>query len=239
MAGPDSQRYLLIKHSEGWNVDRCALWMERSGTAVDWCYPASGEAFPDPADYSGVIIFGAASSANDCKELEWVRRELAFIELCLKHETPFFGICLGAQMLARVMGSKIYPHSQGLREVGFCDVLPTEQAGDFMSKPLKVMQWHTEGLELPAGTTRLAYSESFPNQAFSVSERVVGVQFHPEVNLDVLRLWHERNRQSASGVLDDATRAAHVADAIACEPAITQWLDGFLGNWTRSTASAA
>ena len=57
---PAADRYLLVKHSEGWNVDRCTRWMDAHGVSVDWCYPASGQPFPDPAPYAGVIVFGGA-----------------------------------------------------------------------------------------------------------------------------------------------------------------------------------
>lgn len=239
MSQSANNRFLLIKHSEGWNVDRCCLWMDRTNTPYDWCYPAAGQAFPLAQDYAGVIVFGGALSANDCGEYPWMRDELAFVESCLKSNTPFFGICLGAQVLARVLGSKVTAHQNNLKEIGFCEVLPTEQGGGFLDKPLKFMQWHSEGFELPVGATHLAYNEVFPNQAYQVGDNTFGVQFHPEVNLDVLRIWHERNKTRATGVLDDATREIHVADAIACEQSITNWLDQFLSGWAKSASKAA
>jgi len=232
MAPVNKSRFLLVKHSEGWNVDRCCRWMEKTGNSYDWCYPASGQSFPAAGQYDGVIVFGGSGSANDCQEHAWVRDELTFIESCLKIETPFFGICLGAQMLARVLGATVSKHPQDFNEIGFCEVRPTAAGTDFLERPLKFMQWHREGFELPSGATRLAYSELFSNQAYSVGEHVVGVQFHPEVNLDVLRIWHERNKTRPTGVLDEATRELHVADALECENSITAWLDSFLTDWT-------
>lgn len=239
MAQENTKRYLLVKHSEGWNVDRCCLWMEKNGHQYDWCYPASGQPFPSAELYDGVIIFGGAPSANDCQELDWVLPELKFIESCLHHDTAFFGICLGAQMLARVLGSPIAAHPENFKEIGFCEVKPTIAGSGFLHQPLKFMQWHKEGFELPQGAKLLASSDLFANQAFSIGERVVGVQFHPEVNLDVLRIWHERNKKRPTGVLDDATRAVHIADALACEQSITHWLDGFLTGWTQLAVKAA
>ncbi len=239
MSQSNISKFLLVKHSEGWNVDRCCRWMEKTNTQFDWCYPASGQDFPAPEQYDGIIVFGGANSANDCQEHDWVREELGFIESCLKTETPFFGICLGAQMLARVMGASVAARDDEGKEVGFCEVTPTAAGQDFLPQPLKFMQWHSEGMELPSGATHLAYNELFSNQAYRVGHNVVGVQFHPEVNLDVLRIWHERNKTRATGVLDDATRAQHIADAIECEDRVTAWLDGFLTDWTRRAVKAA
>lgn len=229
----------MVKHSEGWNVDRCANWMEKTGTAYDWCYPANGQSFPDAREYTGVIVFGGAPSANDTDENPWVTDELAFIEQCMKYDKPFFGICLGAQMLARVMGSEVYSHPDGLAEIGFCEVKPTPAGQHFLTEPMKFMQWHREAFDLPSGAVHLAYSDLFPNQAFSVGEHVVGVQFHPEVNLEVLGIWHERNKTRPTGVLNDEERAQHRKDGEQWEHAVTAWLDTFLNDWTGRAAKAA
>ena len=235
----DAERYLFVKHSEGWNVDRCTGWMAAHGVTVDWCYPASGQPLPDPARYAGVVVFGGAGSANDCGDCVWVRDELRFIERCLNASVRYFGICLGAQMPARVPGARVAPHPEGLVEIGFHRVEPTPASAGFLDAPLHVMQWHSEGFELPSGTTRIATATSFPNQGFRLDERTFGVQFHPEVNPESLAIWHARNRERRPEQLSDAERAAMMADAHRHAPAIDAWLDAFLGGWTRSDARAA
>ena len=225
-------RYLFIKHSPNWNVDRCTRWMQANGKTVDWCYPADEDPFPDPAAYAGIVIFGGANSANDCAEHDWVRRELHFIEECLEKDAAYFGICLGAQMLARVLGASVRPHKQQVKEVGFCRVDPVDSDTSFLESPLTVMQWHSEGFDLPAGTRRIATSEHFPNQAYALNERVLGAQFHPEVNSDVLAIWHERNKTHGKTVLTDEERKIMMADAHRHDETITCWLDGFMHRWT-------
>jgi len=236
---PGTDRYLFVKHSEGWNVDRCTRWMEAQGLPVDWCYPVSGQTFPDPARYAGVVVFGGASSANDCGDFAWVRAELDFIECCLRADVPYVGICLGAQMLARVLGATVAPHPENLAEIGFHRVEPTPASADFLDAPLTVMQWHSEGFDLPTDAVCLATAEGFPNQAFRVGERTIGVQFHPEVNAESLAIWQARNRARKPGQLSDADRARMMADAVRHAPAVDAWLDGFLGRWTRRDARVA
>jgi len=231
--------YLFVKHSENWNIDRCTCWMSSSGLGVDWCYPVSGDAFPDPSQYKGIVVFGGANSANDCSEHDWVKRELTFIEQCLAQDVPFFGICLGAQMLARVLGATVRPHGSACREVGFHEVLPTEEGQDFLKKPLTVMQWHSEGFDLPSGSRRIATGNDFPNQGFALSDTTLGVQFHPEVNPEVLAIWHERNKQRETGRLTEAERTVMMKDAHAYDADITAWLDGFLTKWTARTSRSA
>ena len=245
MPSVDATRYLFVKHSEGWNVDRCTRWMAAHGVPLDWCYPASGQPFPDPAGYDGIVVFGGAGSANDCGEHAWVRDELRFIERALAARVPYFGICLGAQMLARVLGASVAPDPRGRVEIGFHRVDPvagavTGASGEpLLDAPLTVMQWHTEGFDLPPGTVRLATSEAFPNQAFRLDERTLGVQFHPEVNPESLAIWHARNRERRPGQLSDADRALMLADAHRHAASIDAWLDGFLGGWTGRRARAA
>lgn len=230
-----SKRYLFVKHSENWNVDRCTRWMEEKQFTVDWCYPANDQAFPDAQHYAGVVVFGGANSANDCGCHDWVRRELVFVEQCLKLETPYFGICLGAQMLARVLGAKVRPHDKEIKEVGFCRVDPEPEHSSFLTEPLTVMQWHSEGFDLPPGTQRIATGEEFPNQAYSLSDKILGVQFHPEVNAEVLAIWQERNRLRKPGQLSDDDRARMMSDAHTHDSSVTRWLDGFLTQWTSSS----
>ena len=227
-----SERYLLIKHSEGWNVDRCCAWMDKNSKAYDWFYPIHGEPFPDPRNYYGVIVFGGAPSANDDTEHPWVISELTFIQQCLECRVGFFGICLGAQMLARALGATISTHPDGATEIGQCRIEPTEEGASFLTEPMTVMQWHREGFELPEGCVNLARSDLFEYQAFRVNELVYGVQFHPEVNPASLAVWQERNRQKSPDQFTDAERAATMAETTANDATVTAWLDRFLSQWT-------
>jgi len=224
--------YLFVKHTEGWNVDRCTRWMQAVGLPVEFFYPLSGLPFPEPARYAGVVVFGGRWSANDAHAEDWVLPEQRFIERCLHSATPYFGVCLGAQMLAHVCGARVSARDDGAAEVGFHRVLPGPHGRHFLPAPMTVMQWHTEGFELPSGARLTATGELFPNQAFELSERVVGVQFHPEVNPDVLTIWQARHRARKPHDLSDAQRAQHMVDAVRHDAAITGWVDGFLSGWT-------
>lgn len=225
------ERFLLLKHSRGWDCDRVSQWMREHDMACDWCYPADGDSLPDVRQYHGVISFGGAASANDCTTLPWVKDEIRYIEQCLKHEVRFFGICLGAQMLARVLGANVAPQQPDVREVGFHRIDPTEDSAGFLQKSMMMMQWHSEGFELPAGARCSATGDAYPNQAFHLSEHVFGVQFHPEVNPQALAVWHERNKTRPKGVLSEEERHHMMRDAKQHDEAISGWLDGVLQRW--------
>lgn len=226
-----SRKILLIKHSTGWNVDRVCLWMQANNKPYQWCYPAQGDAFPEPETVSAVVSFGGAVSANDGNTLDWVHSEHLFIEQVLKRHIPFIGICLGGQILARILGSSVAAHPAQAKEVGFHDIFPTEHSGAFLTKPLTVMQWHAEGFEVPENCVRIARGDVFPNQGFRYGDNVYGLQFHPEVNPAALAIWQQRNRRKSPNQLSDETRLQHMREAIAHDGEISAWVDQFLSQW--------
>lgn len=225
-----TRKLLLIKHSKGWDVDRVNRWAERRGHIIERCFPADGDPFPDAKDFDGVVVFGGAMSANDCGVQPWIKPELAFIEQCLSSKTKFFGICLGAQLLARTLGAKISPLPCGATEVGFYPLEPVDNSG-FLETGDNMFQWHSEGFELPPGATALARSKAFPQQAYSLPDGHYGVQFHPEVNPDVLKLWHKRIPADKYQWLTEEVRQQHIQLCEEYDQRITTWLDAFLDNW--------
>lgn len=227
---PTARKLLLIKHSKGWDVDRVNRWAERREHQVERCFPADGDTLPDPANFDGVVVFGGAMSANDCGVQPWIKPELTFIEQCLTGDTKFFGICLGAQLLARTLGAKISAKPCGATEVGFYPLSPVAES-DFLKDGDCMFQWHSEGFDLPAGATALARSEAFPNQAYSLPAGHYGVQFHPEVNPDVLALWQARIPADKYPWLTDEVRQHHMQLCNDNDARITEWLEAFLDDW--------
>lgn len=227
---PAPRSVLLIKHSKGWDVDRVNRWAEKRGHNITRCYPADGEALPDVTRFDGVVIFGGAMSANDCKERPWMRSELNFIENCLQAHVKFFGICLGAQLLARILGAKVCQPQCCTKEIGFYPLKP-ESDSNFIAPGDTMFQWHSEGFELPPGATHLASSEAFPNQAFCIDGGHYGVQFHPEVNPDSLKCWHARIPADKYPWLTEELRQHHMNLCENSDQRITKWIDSFLDQW--------
>ena len=173
-------------------------------------------------------------SAND-DHLPAIRAELDWLPRLIEQGTPFFGICLGAQILARCLGAKVERHPEGMMEIGYYPITPTPRANGLFKKPMHVYHWHNEGFELPAGSELLVTGETYPNQAFRYGKSAYGVQFHPEIQEPIMRHW----LAGASHMLvEPGAQAAerHLDGHAAYGPAMHRWLDDFIDIWLADSA---
>ncbi len=116
---------LLILHQEHSSPGRVGQTLAKLGYPLDIRRPRFGDPLPETMDeHAGAVIFGGPQSANDNEE--FVRREIDWIGVPLRDNKPYLGICLGAQMMARHLGSRVYPHPQGHAEVGYYPIRPTD-----------------------------------------------------------------------------------------------------------------
>ncbi len=128
--------------------------------------------------------------AND--ECEWMKREIDWLDVPLAEEKPFLGICLGAQMLARALGARVFTYEDKRSEIGYVPIEPNAAADRLCAEPFprSVYQWHTDGFDLPKGAELLATgAKDFPNQAYRYGQKAVGLQFHPEVTYHMMCRW--------------------------------------------------
>jgi GMP synthase (glutamine-hydrolysing) len=144
----------------------------------------------DPDDL--LIVLGGPISASDDNSYPFLVDELRLIEDSLRREVPVLGICLGAQLLARALGARVYAGSA--KEIGFAPVTLTAEGrasclGILERDVCPVLHWHGDTFDLPAGAKRLAHTDVTPNQAFSVGDRVLGLQFHVEADLLRFERW--------------------------------------------------
>jgi len=230
----DRKPVLAIVHQAHSTCGRVGLLLRARGHAVDRRVPMIGEPLPETlSEHAGVVVFGGPMSAND-DHLEGVRVELALIERALADRVPVLGICLGAQMLARVAGARVTAHPAERVQIGYYPLWPTSaghRTGLFDgTTPDGVYHWHKEGFDLPSGASLLARGPDFPNQAFALPDRALGIQFHPEVTHEMMERWLARAAHmlvlpGAQGIEDHrAGRRRHDA-------AVQRWVTGFLDNW--------
>lgn len=201
----------------------------RRGYELDIRRPPLGDPLPATLEgHAGAVIFGGPMSAND--EDEFIRREIDWISVPLKEEAPFLGICLGAQMLVRQLGGSVAPHPEGIAEVGYYPLKPTEEGRRLIDWPDMVYQWHREGGDVPPSGRLLATGETFANQAFAVGPSAYGIQFHAELTLAMMHRWTVRGarRMELPGT---QPRRAHFEGRDVYDAAVRLWLERFLDLW--------
>jgi GMP synthase (glutamine-hydrolysing) len=152
-----------------------------------------GDALPNWREFDAIVAMGGPMSATDDGSLHWLAAEKRLIGEAVRAGTPFWGVCLGVQLLAASLGARVYPGPRP--EVGLLPVVRTDDARSdavFGEAPAEfvTLQWHGDTFDLPEGAVRLASSPAYENQAFRVG-RAYGVQFHLEVSPEMAREWAE------------------------------------------------
>ncbi|HEX3433401.1 MAG TPA: type 1 glutamine amidotransferase [Solirubrobacteraceae bacterium] len=146
---------------------------------------------PDWRAYAGIVAMGGAMSVNDEVGHPWLIAEKRLVSEAVGAGTPYWGVCLGAQLLAAALGARV---SRGERaELGVLPVELTDAASQdpvFAGAPasFQTLQWHGETYELPPGAVQLARSLDYEQQAF-VSGRAYALQFHLEVDSALAAQW--------------------------------------------------
>ncbi len=153
------------------------------------------EGEPLPADGRGfdvVVAMGGPMSVNDEAEHPWLRDEKALIEDAVRAGIPFWGACLGVQLLAAALGADVYagPSPEvGLLPVRLTDAAIRDPVFAGLPRTLPTLQWHGDTFSLPDGAVLLASSDAYANQAFRWGRAAYGVQFHVEVSDEMAREW--------------------------------------------------
>jgi GMP synthase-like glutamine amidotransferase len=152
-----------------------------------------GEPLPDWREFDVIVAMGGPMSANDDADLPWLTGEKRLIADAVRAGTPYWGVCLGVQLLAASLGARVYPGPAP--EVGLLPVTLTSEGHDDpvfggVSEELVTLQWHGDTFDLPDGAVRLARSPAYENQAFRY-DHAYGVQFHLEISPAMAREWAE------------------------------------------------
>jgi GMP synthase (glutamine-hydrolysing) len=154
--------------------------------------PDLGDALPDVRDFAAVIAMGGPMSVNDDADLPWLTAEKHLVRAATTADLPYFGTCLGAQLLAAALGARVYRGPQpeyGMHPVTVAPAATDDPTFAGLADQIDVFQWHGETFDLPTGAVRLAGTPDYPNQAFRIGRLAYGLQFHLEVTPQLLATW--------------------------------------------------
>ena len=183
----------VVRHDPSDHLGWIASALDSVG--LSWHY-WNDEAVPE-----ALLVLGGSGSANDLA----LHSELGLIQGALSRGTPILGVCLGAQLTAKALGSNVYANED--KEIGWAPVQFTEDARDDalfagLNQRETVFHWHADTFDLPKGAVRLASSEKCINQAFRHGNNVYGLQFHLEATPDIIDRWQQEDRACATPELN-------------------------------------
>lgn len=194
------------------------------------------ENLPGLDDFDWLVVMGGSMSVNDEGRYRWLAPEKIFIENAVNSGKKVLGVCLGAQLVANVLGAKVRKNEE--KELGW---FPVRLTSEGMKEPvchkipfsMDVFHWHGETFELPKGAVHLAESEGSINQAFRYGENTLAWQFHPEVTFEMVEAFVAEGSEE----LRDGWYIQRADEILACrektarmEPVLYQWLDNFIIN---------
>lgn len=152
---------------------------------------------PDLENIDWLIIMGGPMGVYDEDKYTWIIKEKQFIKQAIEAGKIVIGICLGAQLIAEILGAKVYANQ--FKEIGWYPIEFNREAEKNIlfagvSSSSTVFHWHGDTFDLPEKAVHLAYSEVCKNQAFLFKKKVLGLQFHLEMNEAALKLMLQKGK---------------------------------------------
>ena len=200
-------RTLILQHEAATPPGLMTTWLHEQSARVETLRIDEDERPADARDYDLIVSLGSEFAAFD-DSVPFVTREVQLFEQARESDVPILGLCFGGQMLARVLGAKLYRSQQP--EIGWLSVKTNDP--DLVSAG-PWFQWHFDTFTAPPGARVVAETDVGP-QAF-IAGRSMGLQFHPEVTPQIMEEWvrvypHELEAEGVdpAGLLEETRRRA-------------------------------
>ncbi|NOX24825.1 MAG: type 1 glutamine amidotransferase [Deltaproteobacteria bacterium] len=198
-----------LQHVPFEDLGSIAAWADAKKAKITHTRLFRDERLPACADFDWLIVMGGPMNIHEENRYPWLKREKEFIGKAIKLGKTVLGICLGAQLIADVLGAEVY--ANGEKEIGWFPIKPAHDLQDRLLKiilgpELEAMHWHGDTFSIPDQAVRLASSEVCKNQGFIYKNRVIALQFHLETTAASLK-------RLISNCQNELTQAPHIQNA--------------------------
>lgn len=217
MTAPRPLRIHVFQHAAFEGLGSMEPWLRARGHTLSFTHFHAGQVPPESgpaADW--LIVMGGPMGVHDEADLPWLKAEKRAIRAALDRGAAVLGICLGAQLIADVLGAAVTRNAY--KEIGWHPVELSPEAkstwlGEAFPPAFAPFHWHGDTFAIPAGAVPLGSSPACRNQGFLWKDRALALQFHPEITPDSLAALAAECADELSIVGTD--RGRYVQDAAA------------------------
>lgn len=224
---------VALRHIAFEDLDGVAPLLHAAGYEIHYVDTptATGSEFKHARDADLLIVLGGPIGVYQTEEFPFLQQVIDLTQGRLLHQQPTLGICLGAQIMARALGAKVYAGEAG-KEIGWSNLKLTREGQHSVLAAIgenePVLHWHGDTFDLPEGAVRLASSALYQNQAFAYGQHGLALQFHIEVTAAGLERWYVGHVGELNNVSIPALRkqgqvySQHLLPRL--EKVLNQWL---------------
>lgn len=217
------KRILIIQHEDDAPPGTTLEWACLRNYNVEYWHPAQDINPPVESKFDLVVICGGSMDTFEEEKHPWLISEKKFLRNLIKRNIKIFGLCLGSQLLAEVLGGSVYKHKGW--EIGFVPVTTRQGTS------LEVFHWHQYTFDLPPGADLIVQGDYCRNQAFKYGSNIIGTQFHPESTPKWIEECSECIRDSHQGVVQNKEQ---MLSAIHLQKNLQDWYFSQLDELVRS-----
>jgi len=210
-------KFHVLQHAAYEGPGEIGKWAQKRGHPMSVSHLYNGDALPSLRDFDALVVMGGEMNIYQDRDWPWLKAERAFVTAALEAGKPIAGICLGAQLIADALGSRVTQNA--VYEIGWLPVRWTSEAATAfpgVKESSTVLHWHGDTFNLPEGATRLAASDGCAEQGFVIPGKCLALQFHLEVDPALVKLYVDSQDWWPKGQYVQEPDAINAASAKHC-----------------------
>tara|TARA_Y100001968_G_scaffold55698_1_gene46928 strand:+ start:5363 stop:6094 length:732 start_codon:yes stop_codon:yes gene_type:complete len=206
-------RLLVLQHLEREGPGLFALIAKDRGFSVCTFRLDLEESLPELIEGDLLLVLGGPMGIRDLGNpiYPWLIKEVDLIKEALNQKVGIIGVCLGAQLLAYANGGDVELLHDGesgvpLAEIGWHTISANGLESDsklstLLANPFHVLHWHGDRILLPTTAELIASSSQCQEQLFKIGSLAYGIQFHIEIDNEMVKSWIEEDNQFIASTL--------------------------------------